>query len=168
VLLASSSTDQRVHLHHFAIEIVEGLFGVAPASRASSETMRMPGQRRAQLVRDGGQQLALVGHLLLDARGHVVDRVGDQADLVGLVTRSPAGRGPRGHPSPMRFAPPRVSSSSGRASLRATRPEATHTAPKPMAKPEAPSARRHAGGSSGSHSVTRPSGRGPRATTGTS
>ena len=64
-----------------ALDLVQGVGGGAALA---GDVQQHPdaGQRRAQLVRDRGQQLALILQLALDARGHVVDRPAQDGDLV--------------------------------------------------------------------------------------
>ncbi len=76
--------DELVDLDDLAIDLVEGVRGLAAVARDLGEEADA-GEGGAQLVRDGGEELALVVELLLDAGGHVVHGLCDDADLAVLV-----------------------------------------------------------------------------------
>ena len=71
---------ERVDLEDLALELVERL-GVAAARAPELEQHADARERRADLVRDAREQLALIADLLLDASRHVVDGRPDVRDL---------------------------------------------------------------------------------------
>src|SRR6185503_18778575 len=86
--------DEGVDLQHLGLDLVEGAGGagrgpgrgalpLAPAGALAPAVDEHADarERRADLVGDPGQELALITDLALDARRHVVDRPRQEGDL---------------------------------------------------------------------------------------
>ncbi len=75
--------DDIVEHDDLALELVERTQRVVVARRVDQDAD--VAERRAQLVRHGREQLALIPHLRLDALGHVVDRIGEHVQLAAVA-----------------------------------------------------------------------------------
>ena len=80
---ASSWPTRSSSIEHLALELVERL-RAAGVARGLDQHAHVA-ERRAQLVRHRGEQLALVGELLLDLAGHLVDRDREDPHLAALA-----------------------------------------------------------------------------------
>src|SRR5690606_10246889 len=76
--------DQPIDLEHLALELGAQRRVAAALARAVEQDAHVA-ERGADLVGHRGEQLALVAHLPLDARRHVVDGLGQNAQLARLA-----------------------------------------------------------------------------------
>jgi len=77
--------DQIIEQEDFALELVER-FHVAGIARGLDQHAHVA-ERRAQLVRDRREQLALIRELRLDLGRHVVERLREQPHLAAVIER---------------------------------------------------------------------------------